>query len=106
MSHNLEEINAALRLGDHPYPPVGVVIEVEGNDRERERGLVLSLEDIKTRLIHQFLDEGDLVLGNDEGQSRIWSMKPETLKRCGYQVVSIPPTAPPFSEWERSVEPC
>lgn len=83
MKHNLDEINAAIRLGDRPVPPVGSYIQM--------------LTPGKWWKVMDYEDETQTLL-LVEKRCRMagwWPLKQFSL------LFSIPPTAPPFSSWKR-----
>lgn len=88
MTHNLDEINAALALGDCPLIPKGSICCCRGALRIEWAAVVIGhLGDmIKARP----------VLARRETE-RVFFVKISNVS----QVISIPPGSPPFSEWER-----
>lgn len=92
MTHDLDEINSALRLGDQFVPPVGSVLAwYDGTDR-------WIVDD-------SFFEEGEyrLILSSEPNEDYPHSSYGELIIPADYfpLVVYIPPEAPPFSEWER-----
>ena len=86
LMHDLEVVNAAIRLGDRPYPPIGALItEILGESLFRVYD-----HDIVKRKIEMIL----LVADEEEYG---WFLPQAAF----YQVVSLPDDALPFNEWLR-----
>jgi hypothetical protein len=88
MKHDIDAINAALRLGDKFVPPIGAVIRTVGAD-------------VCYRVCCAHRIYGDMyeVQLNSDGST--FYLYIGTRGTVIYEYVEIPEDAPPFGEWER-----
>lgn len=80
MKHELDVINAALRLGCRAVPPVGAVIALVPSGAQY---VVVTYGTVTVRA--ETLEGGF--------RHTLWKAAP-------YEVVELPPDAPPFEKWE------
>jgi hypothetical protein len=89
MKHDIDAINAALRLGDCPLPPIGAVVRNIGTDR---CGRVCVIHCIYGNVYAAKLVSNEFYF--------YWCIR-KPMRASFYEFVEIPEDAPPFGEWER-----